>query len=96
MQDLRKKIKAKKLLQNWIWDGLGLNLGGLWDDLGRLLAPFGRLWVVTWPFRIEFLEALVQDCPQEAFGIDLGSILDGFWKDFDRVWEGFGESLGKA
>ena len=82
MQDLRKKIKAKKLLQNWIWDGLGLNLGGLWDDLGRLLAPFGRLWVVTWPFRIEFFRSIGRRLSSRGlwnrFGIDFGRIWGGF------------------
>ena len=82
MQDLRKKIKAKKLLQNWIWDDLGLNLGGLCDDLERLLAPFGRLLVVTWPSKIEFFRSI---------GPRLFSrgLWDRFGIDFGRIWGGF-------
>ena len=53
MQDLREKIKAKKLPQIWIWERLGLNLGGLWDGLKRLLDSFGRVLVITWPIKSE-------------------------------------------
>ena len=74
MQDLKRKIKAKKIASKWIWDGLGLNLGRLWDGLGRLLVSFGHLLVVSWLFKSNFLEALFQDGTQEASWNDLGSI----------------------
>ena len=86
MQDLRKKIKDKKIASK-------LDLGRSWTQLGRALGRSGTLLGHS---ESNFLEALVEDCPQEASGIDLGSILEGFGEDFDRVWEGFGESLGKA
>ena len=95
MQDLRRKIKAKKIASKWIWDGLGLNLGRLWDGLGRLLGSFGCFLVVSWRSKSNFLKALVQDGPQEASGIDLGLILEGFGQGFGRVWEGFEKSLDK-
>ena len=67
-----------------------------WED-------FGTIWDVSWPLlgafgsllghsESNFLEALVEDCPQEASGIDLGSILARFGEDFDR----FGKGLGKV
>ena len=71
------------------WEGFGT----IWDVSWPLLGAFGSLLGHS---ESNFLEALVEDCPQEASGIDLGSILEGFGEDFDRVWEGFGESLGKA
>ena len=42
MQILNVKKKASKHEKTWIWEGLGLNLGGVWDALGRLLAARGR------------------------------------------------------
>ena len=65
-----------------IWEGFGT----VWDVSWAL---FGRLLVVSWLFKSNFLEALVQDGPQEASWIDLGSILEGFGK-------GFGKGLGKV
>ena len=67
-------------------------MGGLWDGLGRLLASFGRLLVVSWLFKSNFLEALVQDGPQEASWIDLNSILEGFGKGLGKAW---GEGSGR-
>ena len=46
MQILNVKKEAPKLLKDWIWEGLGLHLGGSWDGLGVLLATFGRFLVV--------------------------------------------------
>jgi len=46
MQILDVKKKAPKWLQNWIWEGLGLRLGGIWDGLGGLLGIFGRFLAV--------------------------------------------------
>ena len=83
MQDLRRKIKAKKIASKWIWDGLGLNLGRLWDGLGRLLGSFWCFSVVSWPFKIEFLGSIGPRWPW----IDLGSILEGFGQGFGRAWE---------
>ena len=40
----QKKTSAK-IVQNLIWEGLGLHLGGVWDGLGSLLGTFGRFWV---------------------------------------------------
>ena len=46
MQIVNRKIKAQKRLKKWIWEGLGLHLGGVWDGLGRLLGALGRLLAV--------------------------------------------------
>ena len=82
MQICRGKMKAKKSLKNWIWEGLGLHLGGLWEGLGPLLGALGRFLAVLWAFKNQlFLQALVQDRLQEAFWIDFGH--------FGRVLGGF-------
>ena len=49
MQILNVKKKAPKWLQNWIWEGLGLRLGGIWDSLGGLLGTFGRFFAQAAP-----------------------------------------------
>ena len=46
MQLWSRKIKSQKSRQNWIWEGLGLHLGGGWDGLGRLLSTFDHFLVV--------------------------------------------------
>ena len=55
MQILNRKIKTKKMLKKWIWDGLGLHLGGVWDALGRLLGALGCLLAIFLVFKIELL-----------------------------------------
>ena len=47
-----RKERAKKLLKNVIWEGLGLNLGGGWDALGHFLAILGRILVALGVFDI--------------------------------------------
>ena len=46
------KIKATKSYKNWIGEGLGLHLGGVWDALERLAATFGRILTACWTFQI--------------------------------------------
>ena len=38
--------EIKKMPKKWIWDGLGLHLGGVWGGLGTLWAILGRLLLV--------------------------------------------------
>ena len=38
----------KNYLKKYIWDGLGVNLGAVWDTLGRPLATFGCILAVFW------------------------------------------------
>ena len=47
--------KATKCPKEWIWDGLGLHLGGGWGALGRLLVALGSFLAVLEPFKIELL-----------------------------------------
>ena len=51
MQIWSGKIKAKKSLKNWIWEGLGLHLGGFWEGPGRLLGALGRFLAVLLAFK---------------------------------------------
>ena len=88
MQISSWKGNATKCLKKWIWEGLGLHLGGVWDSLGRLLdalrrllAGFGVFWACS---KWDFCKALVQDRLQEATWIDLGV-------DFGRVFGGVSE-----
>ena len=46
--------KATKYLKEWIWEGLGLHLGGGWHGLGRLLDAFGLFF---WYSKSKFLRA---------------------------------------
>ena len=90
MQIWIRKIKDKKPLKNWIWDGFGLHLGGGWDALGRLLASLGRLLAVFGTFKIELFSNMGPRWPPRGLlgrlWVDLGSISGGFW----RAWGRFG------
>ena len=81
---LNVKKKVAKLLKKWIWEGLGLNLGRVWDALGRLLATLGRIEAIFGRSKSYLFKALVQDELQEAF-----------WMDFWSLWEDFGRVLGE-
>ena len=51
MQIRIRKIHAKKSVQDWVWEGLGLHLGRVWGALGSLLGALGRFWVVLGAFK---------------------------------------------
>ena len=55
MQISYGKIRSKKMLKKWIWDGLGLYLGGGWRALGRLFVPLGRFLAISGSFKNELL-----------------------------------------
>ena len=90
MQIWNWKIKAKKSLQIWILESLGLHLERFGVTLGRLLDALGCLLVVFWSLKAKFLQAWVQDGIQDSFWIHLGFILEGFGK----VLAGCGKHLG--
>ena len=48
--NLEREKNTSKHAKTWIWEGLGLNLGGVWDALGRLLAALGRLLLIFLTF----------------------------------------------
>ena len=77
---------SKKSLKNWIWDDLGLHLGGVWGALGRLLAAFGRLLGVK-------NRAFFKHWPNMGSKRPFGSILGGSWEDLGGFWEGLGRIL---
>ena len=74
--------------------GFGEVLGFVWDGFGTLWAVFwallGALGVIFGHSKSFLFRALAQDGLQEASGINLGSILEGFGEGFGR----FGRSLG--
>ena len=45
------EIEAKKSPKNWIWEGLGLHLGGVWERLWRLLGALGPFLAVFGAFK---------------------------------------------
>ena len=98
MQIWNRKIKPKKLQKKWIWEGLGVHLGRVWDALGRLMATFSQFWAYfgrIWAFfgrsKSYLFQAWVRNELQEAFWVDFGSLLKGLGK----VLGGFGEGLGR-
>ena len=80
MQIWIRKTRCKVWLKNQVSEGLGLHLGRVWAALGRLLGALAR------PFRTDFFESIG---PRWASR----SLLDQFWVDFGRVWNGFGMDL---
>ena len=90
--------------------GFGEVLGFVWDGFGTLWAVFwalsGALGVIFGHSKSFLFRALAQDGLQEASGINLGSILEGFGEGFGRFgrslgsilarfWKCFGESCGR-
>ena len=88
MQILNVKEKTPKHIKKWIWEGLGLNLGGGWDALGRLLAALGRLLLTFLTFPMMFFSSMGPRLTPRH-------LLDQFWEGLGRIWGGFGEGLGR-
>ena len=88
MQILSCKKTATWWLQNGIWEGLGLDLGGSWGSLGRPLGTFGRFLVDFLLFWIELFSRMGPRWGPEG-------LLGRFLMDFRRFWEGFGKVLGR-
>ena len=61
-----KKIKATSSPKNWIWEGLGLHLGGVWDGLGPLWGALGRLLGFFWTLKIELFKGMGPRWPPRA------------------------------
>ena len=98
MQIWSGKIKAKNRLKI----GFGKVLGFIWEGSGSVCgvswALLGPSWPFFWRSKASFFKALIQDRLQEAFWIDFGSILGGFWQGLGGFDEGFGsiwKLLGK-
>ena len=96
-----RKIKVKKSHKNRFGEGLGPLLGRGLGGLGRLLGGVWVVWGVSWALlgaswlvfgrsKSSFFSTWAQDGLQEAFWIDLGSILGGFGESLGRDLEEFG------
>ena len=89
MQDLRRKIKAKKnclkMDLGWTWTQFGKALGRSGTPLGLFWLLFGRFMAV----KIEFFESIGPRWPPRSlwdrFGVDFGRIWAGFWEGLVRV-----------
>ena len=95
------KPTGEKLHKNWIWEGLGLYLGGVWEALGHLLAALGRskgaifrmcfrFFCASQPILRFFCDFWSQDGAKTGFG----RVLEGFGKGLGRIWGGFGMIWG--
>ena len=78
-------------------------MSSIWEGFGPLWGVFWTLLAACWPFfgrsKSYLFETLVQHELQEAFGVDLESLLDdfgmvlgGFWEGLGRVWEALGKT----
>ena len=102
MQILNVKKKASEHGKTWIWEGLGLNLGGVWDALGRLLVALGRFLLIFLTSQMMFFSTMgpgdFRKRPGEfrkrpgfegfgRFGVGFGHILDPFGKNVALLWQ---------
>ena len=87
MQISSREISNKKSLQNSIWEGLGLHLGGAWDGLGRLLGALGPLLPVFLTFKINIFCNIGPRWAPRAYW-------DRFWEGSGRIWKVWGRVFG--
>ena len=79
------------MVQDWVWEGLGLHLGRV---LGRSGLSFGCSWVLMGRFFGVQNRALIKHWSETGSKRASGSILGRFWEGFERIWGGFGRVLG--
>ena len=94
---------SKKTSKNWVWDALGLHLGGVWEPLGRF---GGSIWPLFGHFFSQFVRFFAHLNPFCSFfaifapkmvpRMHFGRVLGGFGKDWGRILEGFGEIWRRA
>ena len=84
-----RKITVKKSLQSWLWEGLGLHSGRVWDALGRPLGTLGRLVLAFWSFKDDLFASMGPRWTLrnllDRFGIDCAMVLEGFWENFGKL-----------
>ena len=96
-----REIKVTKSHKNRFGEGLGplfgkglgglrRLLGGVWVVWGVSWALLGASWLVFGRSKSSFFSTWAQDGLQEAFWIDFGWTLGGFWEDLGGFGEGFG------
>ena len=88
MQNWNIKIISEKSHKNWIWEGLGLDLGVVWDGLELLLDALGSFFAVSLAFKIELFSNMD---PRWAPKGLLGRV----WEGLGRIWRRFGQGLGR-
>ena len=77
----------KKAPKNLILEGVGLNLGRVWDALGSLVVTFGRILTLFWTFKIISCKSIGPRWAPRG-------LLDGFWVALERFWDGLGRVWG--
>ena len=60
-------------------------MGGVWEALGRLLGTLGRLLAAFWVFKNDVFSSMGPRLAPRG-------LLNAFWVDLGRVWEGLGEA----
>ena len=89
MRNWNRKIIAEILHKNLIWEGLGLDLGVVWDGLELLFDALGSFFAVSLAFKIELFSNMdPRWAPKgllEGLGVDFGGSGEGF----KRIWPNF-------
>ena len=94
MQIRSWKKSVQKSNKNQFWEGLGLDLGGVWGRLGPPLGAFDRLLAVFWAFKIELLSSIGSKWAPKGLLDGFGVALGGFWGGFGKVWGEILEDFG--
>ena len=89
MQIWNIKIIAEKSHKNWIWEGLGLDLGVVWDGLELLLDALGSFFAVSLAFKIELFSNMDPRWAPKGLSEGLGIDFGGYGKGFGRIWPNF-------
>ena len=85
------------MLQHHSKNQFGRVWGSIWEAFGTLRdvswALLGTSWALFARSKCDFFKPLVQDGLQDAFGIDLAWIWEGFGMDLERILLGLGQIL---
>ena len=53
-----KQKQTKKSIKNWVWKGLGIHLGRVWDALESLLNDLGCIWTSFSAFKTQLVRSI--------------------------------------
>ena len=80
----------KKAPKNLILEGVGLNLGRVWDALGSPVVTFGRILTLFWTFKVISCKRIGPRWTPRGLLDGIWVALERFWDGLGRVWEEFG------
>ena len=82
------RVKAQKSDHNWILEGRGLHLGGIWGARRRVLSALGSLIAVFWLIKNHVFQSIGPRWAQRAPLDRFSPIFEKFWEGFGKVWGG--------